>query len=292
MLSLRRDGGLIGRKYWHSAFCGATEWESKENKDDLEFEPEHVLNKEPIKMDMLVIRKHPNVTIQNEIGRIFRGHNVLEFKGSGDALNVDVYHKVIGYACLYKSMGTHVNERDANDITVTMIREAYPRELIKSLETTGINVTEQYPGIYYLSGNVMFPTQIIVTRRLSSDHASLRILSKKAQEADVRSFLQEARIAVEPGDLRNIDAVLQVSVSVNEALYNTVREDKIMCQALENLMQDVIEERVEERVEEKVTEEKTSNIRQLMKNMKWNAEQAMQALGISDSDKPRYMALL
>ena len=199
----------MGREYWHAAFCGATEWELKGNKADLEFESEHVLNKEPIKMDMLVIKKHPNVTIQNEIGRIFRGHNVVEFKGSGDALNVDVYHKIIGYACLYKSMGSHVNERAANDITVTMIREAYPRELIKSLETTGINVTEQYPGIYCLSGNVMFPTQIIVTRRLNSDHASLRNLSKKAQEADVRSFLQEARIA-KPETVEELNRLYEV----------------------------------------------------------------------------------
>lgn len=286
----------MGRTYWHSAICGATEWELKQNKDDLEFEPEHILNKEPIKMDMLVIKKRPNATIRNEIGRIFRGHNVLEFKGSGDALNVDVYHKVIGYACLYKSMGSHVNERDANDITVTMIREAYPRELIKSLKMTGITVTEQYPGIYYLSGNVMFPTQIIVTGRLSSDHASLRILSKKAQEADVRKFLQEARTAVEPGDLRNIDAVLQVSVSENETLYNMVREDKIMCQALENLMQDIIEERVEERIEKRVEERQeqqtVKNLKAMMKNLKLTAEQALQALDISDSDKPRYMAML
>ena len=274
----------MGRTYWHSAICGATEWELKQNKDDLEFEPEHILNKEPIKMDMLVIKKHPNVTIQNEIGRIFRGHNVLEFKGSGDALNVDVYHKVIGYACLYKSMGAHVNERDANDITVTMIREAYPRELIKSLKLTGITVTEQYPGIYYLSGNVMFPTQIIVTSRLSGAHASLRILSKKAQETDVRNFLQEARIAVEPGDLRNIDAVLQVSVSANEALYRVVREDQIMCKALEDLMQDKIEEKQEQQT--------VKNIKAMMKNLKLTAEQALQALDISDSDKPRYMAML
>ena len=169
-----------------------------------------------------------------------------------------------------------------------MIREAYPRELVKSLKLTGITVTEQYPGIYYLSGNVMFPTQIIVTSRLSGAHASLRILSKKAQEADVRNFLQEARIAVEPGDLRNIDAVLQVSVSANEALYNMVREDKIMCQALENLMQDVIEERVEERQEQQTVK----NLKSMMKNLKLTAEQALQALDISDSDKPRYMAML
>ena len=65
----------MGRTYWHSAICGATEWELKQNKDDLEFEPEHILNKEPIKMDMLVIKKRPNATIRNEIGRIFRDHD-------------------------------------------------------------------------------------------------------------------------------------------------------------------------------------------------------------------------
>lgn len=272
------------RKYWHSAFCGATELELKQNKADLEFETEHILNKEPIKMDMLIIKKQPDVTIKNEIGRIFRGHNVVEFKGSGDDLSIDVYHKVVAYACLYKSMGRHIDERPAKDITVTMIREAYPRELFKLLEDADICSEEKFPGIYYLTGNVMFPTQIIVTRQLSDEHASLRILSKQAHEEDVRRFIQEARIATEPGDLQNIDAVLQVSVSANEVLYRRVREDHVMCQALEDLMQDKIVEKQEQQT--------AKNLKELMKNMKLTAEQAMQALGISDSDKPRYMAML
>ena len=75
-----------------------------------------------------------------------------------------------------------------------------------------------------------------------------------------------------------------MSVSANEALYKTVREDSDMCQALEDLMQDKIEEKQEQQT--------AKNLRALMKNLKLSADQAMQALEISDSDKPRYMVML
>lgn len=275
----------MDRKYWHSAFCGATEWDLKKNKKDLKYEREHVLTKEPLRMDLLVIKKRPKAKIQSDIGKIFRIHNVVEFKGSGDALNIDVYHKIVAYACLYKSMGEHVDDIPAREVTITIIREAYPRELFKILKESDINIEERYPGIFYLTGNVMFPTQIIVTGRLGEKHSALKILSKKAKESDVRNFIQEARFATEPGDKENIDAVLQVSVSANKKLYKEVKEeDYDMCQALEELMKDTIEEK-----EDNV---RLVDIRTLMKNMKLTAEQAMKALGISASDQAKYSSLL
>ena len=61
-----------------------------------------------------------------------------------------------------------------------------------------------------------------------------------------------------------------------------------MCEALRDLMKDEIAEEVEaSRADEKI-----NNIRELMKNMKWTAEQAMKALGISKKDQSRYMAML
>ena len=57
-----------------------------------------------------------------------------------------------------------------------------------------------------------------------------------------------------------------------------------MCKALEDLMQDKIEEKQEQQT--------VKNIKAMMKNLKLTAEQALQALDISDSDKPRYMAML
>ena len=104
----------------------------------------------------------------------------------------------------------------------------------------------------------------------------------------MRKFLEEAKLAKEPGDLQNIDAVLQVSVSANKELYEEVRRDEKMCQALKELMKDEIaEERADER-----TGTVADNIKELMKNMKWTREQAMKALGIPDADKAKYSAML
>ena len=277
------------RNYWHPALCGATEWELKENRESLSFESEHQLSKEPIRMDMLVIKKDPLVTIDNEIGKIFKKYNVLEFKSNRDKLTIDEYYKAIAYAALYKGLGKRVNEIPAEEITMTLIREAYPRELFKILKGYGVDADKKYEGIYYLRGSTLFDTQIIVTKELDGDkHAGLKILSKNAKESDVRKFLEEARLATEPGDLQNIDAVLQVSVSANKKLYEEVRKDEVMCQALKELMKDEIaEERAEERADTNL-----GNIKQLMNNMKWTAEQAMKALGISDADQAKYSAML
>ena len=39
------------------------------------------------------------------------------------------------------------------------------------------------------------------------------------KESDVRQFLSEAKLAKEPGDIQNVDAVLPLSVSANRKLY-------------------------------------------------------------------------
>ena len=277
------------KSHWHPALCAATEWELKENKDLLSFEMEHQLSKEPLKMDMLVIKKEPTVTISNEIGKIFKKHNILEFKSCTDKLSIDDYYKVIAYAALYKGLGKHVNEIPAEEITLTIIRESYPRELFKMLKGNGAKVDKKYEGIYYLSGNTLFDTQMIITRELDGDkHASLKVLSRNAQESDVRRFLEEAKLAKSPGDLQNIDAVLQVSVSVNRKLYEKVRKDETMCQALRDLMKNEIAEEIAEAT----ADTKLVDIKELMKNMKWTSEQAMNALGIPISDQAKYSTML
>ena len=91
---------------------------------------------------------------------------------------------------------------------------SYPRELFEELERSGRALEEHAPGIYYVRGNVLFDTQIVVTGRLSQEaHSGLRILSKSAQEADIRTFITKTRCLTEQGDRH--DAVLQVSISAN-----------------------------------------------------------------------------
>ena len=111
---------------WHPGFYGAAELELISNKDSLEFQREINLSKMPLQMDLLIIKKLADVEIENEIGRIFKKYNVLEYKSPADGLSIDDYYKTLGYACLYKSLGDTVNQIPAEELTVSVFRDSYP----------------------------------------------------------------------------------------------------------------------------------------------------------------------
>ena len=175
--------------HWHTAFQAAAELELRENIEELTFEPEHYLSKEPLRIDLLILHlKNPATHLHNEIGKIMRKHNIIEYKGPGDQLSIDTLYKVLGYACLYKSFGDTIDAISTHDITVSLFREAYPRELFKKLkeDTQSHEITEEYPGIYYISG-FLFPLQIVVLRRLSCN-ISFGILADITTESSLYLF--------------------------------------------------------------------------------------------------------
>lgn len=272
---------------WHPGFYGAAELEFLSNKGDLEFQREFNLSKEPVRMDLLIIKKLADVRIENELGHIFKKYNVAEFKSPDDALSIDDYYKTVGYACLYKGLGETVDQIPANELTISIFRESYPREMFEAMKNLGMEIREQYPGIYYISGKqALFDTQIVVTKQLDKEtHRTLRVLSKHVREEDIRAFVERAAKISEPGDRNNVDAVLQVSVSANKEIYEAIRRcDKVMCEALRELMKEDLEQREQETL--------LKAIRNLMETMKCSAEQAMTALKIPEADKGKYIARL
>ena len=82
---------------WHPAFYGAAELEFLSNKGDLEFQREFKLGKEPIRMDLLIIKKLTDIRIENELGHIFKKYNVVEYKSPDDSLSIDDFYKTTGY---------------------------------------------------------------------------------------------------------------------------------------------------------------------------------------------------
>ena len=272
---------------WHPGFYGAAELEFLSNKGDLEFQREFNLSKEPIRMDLLIIKKLADVRIENELGHIFKKYNVAEFKSPDDALSIDDYYKTVGYACLYKGLGETVDRIPADELTISIFRESYPREMFEAMKNLGMEIKEQYPGIYYISGKqALFDTQIVVTKQLDKEtHRTLRILSKHVREEDVRAFVEKAVQMSEPGDRNNVDAVLQVSVSANKEIFEAIRRcDKVMCEALRELMKEDLEQREQETL--------LKTIKNLMDTTKWTAEQAMAAMKIPEADRGKYIAKL
>ena len=65
----------------------------------------------------------------------------------------------------------------------------------------------------------------------------------------MEGFLENAGKLTDPGDRNNIEAVLQVSVAANQGLYNEVRRDWVMWDALKELMREEIEEEKKNAVE-------------------------------------------
>lgn len=81
---------------WHPGFVAAMNLELRANRDGLQYEKEYNLNTKPLEIDLLIIKKRANLHLENEIGRMFRGHNILEYKDPADHLDVDVFYKVEG----------------------------------------------------------------------------------------------------------------------------------------------------------------------------------------------------
>ena len=236
-------------------------------------------------MDMLIIKKITDIEIKNQLGVLFRKHNILEYKSPDDGMTIDDYIKTVGYAYIYKGLGNMVDEIPLDELTVTLCRDVYPRELMKSIGRYGGSIEKRFPGIYYITGIVSIPSQIIVTSELDGkEHATLRIISKNAKEEDVRQFLIDSSRFVTQGDINNANAVLQVSVSANKVLFSQLRRDEFMCQALMEIMKDEIQEERDEVFIE--------NIKSLMNTLHLSAEEAMDALNVPEEKRKLFIVSL
>ena len=282
--------GKIERDHWHPGFLGAMGIEFRSYRQSLEFDDEHTLSKEPVRMDLLVIKKDKTITITNQIGDIFREHNVLEYKSPDDGITIDDYYKTMAYAYLYKGLGKRVDEIPGNELTVTMARDIHPDALFAKIVEDGGKVEEKYPGVYYVTGIFNTPSQILVTSELDPKmHAALRVLTKKAKIEDVETFLQMAQGFTEPGDRQNADAILQLSVSANRDVYEEIkRRDPLMCEALKDLMKEEIQEENQKAVDVATI----AMIRNTMKSLGLDATKVMDSMGIPATDQLRYAARL
>jgi hypothetical protein len=98
--------------------------------------------------------------------------------------------------------------------------------------------------------------------------------------------------------------VLQASVAANDDVYQEVRRNSIMCEALRELMKDEIDEAVNTAVNEAVntavsentdkveTASKLEDIRNIMAELKYTAEQAMDLLKIPQQKRDMYLSKL
>ena len=96
------------------------------------------------------------------------------------------------YTCLYKAYGKTVDERKADEITMTLIRKAKPVKLFQYFEEHGIRLENPYKGIYYVMNGALFPTQIVVTKELNhQEHIWMTALTDEMQKQQLKELLEK-----------------------------------------------------------------------------------------------------
>jgi hypothetical protein len=118
-------------------------------------------------MDMLVIKKKAEAVIDKDIARIFRGHNIIEYKSPEAYVSVWDFHKVYSYACSYAAL----NRVSFRDMSVTFAVNSRPKKLFRYLtDEWGFGVEEAASGIYHVIGDKLgLAMQFICREGLSGE---------------------------------------------------------------------------------------------------------------------------
>lgn len=223
---------------WHPAFAAALRITLSEEMQYLELQEEYLLSKAPPKIDILVVKKRKEIAIRKKIGRIFRGHNIIEYKSPEDSLSVNDFYKVYGYTCFYQSNTDHVKEIDPEDMTITFVSNCYPREMFRHLKKVrNITVERQSKGIYYLKGDAI-PMQYLNLKELAADEnywlQALRTNLKAGEE--IRTLVSNYE---KNRHSKDYSAVMNLIARAN---WKQMEEEKRMCDALNELFAEELKE--------------------------------------------------
>ena len=190
--------------------------------NSLQFEDNISLSEEALEIDAVII-KDADVQVKNDIGTIFKGYNICEFKSVTDYFSISDYAKVIGYASLYSAF----KGACMTDITITIVVTKYPQKLVKYLESErGLKVQDQGNGIHYIVGDI-YPVQILETKKLSDDNLFLKNLRNNLTNTEMRNTLQALEKAgvVDKRDVY-LACIIDSNLEVFREVMNVVPEFK------------------------------------------------------------------
>lgn len=240
----RQEGRQL--RQWHPAFYAGFRIELAEEADRITFENEHHLGTKPKIIDILIIKKEPEYRIRKNIGRIFRKHNIVEYKSPTDYLGIDDFYRVYGYACFYKADTQRADSIAIGDITITFACYRYPGKLIRHLERQkNYRVELSEPGIYRIEGDNI-PMQLLLLPQLSpKENLWLSSLGRRLTDMSLMD-----RLVAEYQKHRNntlYQSVMNLIVRTNNDIFE---EAKTMCEALLELFKDELDVAKAEAIEQ------------------------------------------
>ena len=146
------------------------------------------MTSEPLRIDVVVIKKASDIIIEKNIGAIFKKINIIEYKSPDDYLSIKDFNLVYAYACIYMALyGTDIKE-----LTLTFVENRRPKAILEYFQKVrGYTVVEKQSGIYNIEGDIL-SMQIINSQRLPlEENIWLRGLSNKLETLDIQRITEE-----------------------------------------------------------------------------------------------------
>ena len=191
----------------------AFQLELEQYGDILEFIPELQLTSEPLRIDLVIIKKLKDIPLKKNIAALFRAENLVEYKSPEDYVSVADFYKVYGYTCLYASL----NAIPISEVTITFVESREPKKLLKHVkEVRGQTVEESSPGIYRIGGDII-PIQVIDRRKLSAEeNLWLKGLGKDLEIGPAQAILKASK---EKNKKIPLGAYMQVVLNANAGVF-------------------------------------------------------------------------
>lgn len=227
---------------WHQAFYASLKIELQEDTDCLEFLREHVIGSEPVRADLLVIKKKDDRVLQKRIGRMFRTYNVVEYKSPEDYLSVDDFYKGCAYVGLYKALTGSADQIKITEMTLTLACFHYPGKLLRHLkDVRGFQIREEDAGILRIIGTFV-PIQILVTKELTKEENRwISSLSNRLEEGEQLANLLKEYETHKSDPLYRV--AMDVIVRANWRKVKEVQSEMaVVCDALMELMEDELKQ--------------------------------------------------
>lgn len=153
----------------NTAFCDALKIELATTDINTGYKPNDCMYMQPVAAFLLAIIKSPDIQIQNAIGKIFKGHNIIDYTFFDKTLNIEHFYKALAYTSLYKASGFEDNMINADDVTTTLVSKSIPQQLFDDMKKQGITAEKTENGIYQFKENMLFRTQVIVYSEMDTN---------------------------------------------------------------------------------------------------------------------------
>ena len=153
----------------NTVYCDALKIELATTDTNTGYKPNDCMYMRPVAAYLLAILKSPDIKIQNDIGKIFKGHNIIDYTFLCGEPDIDHLYKTIAYSSLYKSSGIEDDLIKTEDVTVTLVSQHIPQQLFDRLKELGIAAGKTEKGIYQIKGSMLFNTQVIVSSEMGEN---------------------------------------------------------------------------------------------------------------------------